>query len=102
MSLGRAIDSIRTSGEEAEEMVPHMLREHAAILKGMRLMGMSRAGYTLPSSDWFPLYLDVLREYMNNRLGATQSGERWMRIPHSLQYGERIGLDVRKSSSQTQ
>ena len=39
--------------------------EHAAILKGMRLMGMSRAGYTLPSSDWFPLYLDVLREYMN-------------------------------------
>ena len=26
---------------------------------------MSRAGYTLPSSDWFPLYLDVLREYMN-------------------------------------
>ena len=28
-------------------------------------MGMSRAGYTLPSSDWFPLYLDVLREYMN-------------------------------------
>lgn len=28
-------------------------------------MGMNRAGYTLPSSDWFPLYLDVLREYMN-------------------------------------
>ena len=38
--------------------------EHAAMLKGMRLMGISRAGYTLPSSDWFPLYLDVLRRMM--------------------------------------
>ena len=26
---------------------------------------MNRAGYTLPSSPWFPEYLDVLREYMN-------------------------------------
>ncbi|RJU86728.1 MAG: hypothetical protein DWB89_03055 [Candidatus Poseidoniales archaeon] len=38
--------------------------EHAAMLKGMRLMGISRAGYTLPSSGWFPLYLDVLRRMM--------------------------------------
>ena len=37
---------------------------HAAMLKGMRLMGISRAGYTLPSSGWFPLYLDVLRRMM--------------------------------------
>jgi len=26
---------------------------------------MSRAGYTLPSTPWFPLFLDVLKEYMN-------------------------------------
>ena len=39
--------------------------EHAALLKGMRKMGMSRAGYTLPSTPWFPLFLDVLKEYMN-------------------------------------
>ena len=38
--------------------------EHAAILKGMRKMGINRAGYTLPSSPWFPLYLEVLRDYM--------------------------------------
>ena len=38
--------------------------EHAAILNGMRKMGMNRAGYTLPSSPWFPKYLDVLRDYM--------------------------------------
>ena len=38
--------------------------EHAAILNGMRKMGMNRAGYTLPSSPWFPIYLDVLRDYM--------------------------------------
>ena len=38
--------------------------EHAAMLKGMRLMGISRAGHTLPSSGWFPLYLDVLRRMM--------------------------------------
>ena len=40
--------------------------EHAALLKGMRKMGMSRAGYTLPSTPWFPLFLDVLKEYMGN------------------------------------
>jgi len=38
--------------------------EHAAMLKGMRLMGISRAGYTLPNSAWFPMYLDVLRRMM--------------------------------------
>jgi L-asparaginase II len=35
--------------------------EHAAILRALRLMGINRAGYTLPQSDWFPLYLNVLR-----------------------------------------
>ena len=40
--------------------------EHAALLKGMRKMGMIRAGYTLPSTPWFPLFLDVLKEYMGN------------------------------------
>jgi len=35
--------------------------EHAAILRGMRLMGINRAGYTLPQSEWFPKYIDVLR-----------------------------------------
>jgi len=39
--------------------------EHAAMLKGLRKMGMNRAGYTLPSSPWFPMFLDVLRSYMN-------------------------------------
>jgi L-asparaginase II len=39
--------------------------EHAAILKGMRKMGINRAGYTLPSSPWFPQYLEVLRDYMD-------------------------------------
>ena len=34
--------------------------EHAAILKAMRKMGMNRAGYTLPSSPWFPKYLETL------------------------------------------
>jgi len=38
--------------------------EHAALLKGMRKMGMTRAGYTLPSTPWFPIFLDILREYM--------------------------------------
>ena len=35
--------------------------EHAAMLKALRRMGINRAGYTLPSSPWFPMYLDVLR-----------------------------------------
>ncbi|HIE82055.1 MAG TPA: hypothetical protein EYQ07_05980 [Candidatus Poseidoniales archaeon] len=39
--------------------------EHAAILKAMRVLGMNRAGYTLPSSPWFSMYLDTLREYMH-------------------------------------
>ncbi len=38
--------------------------EHAAILKALRKMGINRAGYTLPQSDWFPLYLDVLRRFL--------------------------------------
>ena len=38
--------------------------EHAAILRALRNMGINRAGYTLPQSDWFPLYLDVLRRFL--------------------------------------
>jgi L-asparaginase II len=38
--------------------------EHAAILRALRKMGINRAGYTLPQSDWFPLYLDVLRRFL--------------------------------------
>ena len=39
--------------------------EHAAILKALHLKGINRAGYTLPQSDWFPLFLDTLRKFMN-------------------------------------
>ena len=34
------------------------------MLKALRSMGINRAGYTLPSSPWFPMYLDVLRRMM--------------------------------------
>jgi len=40
--------------------------EHAAILRALRLLGISRAGYTLPQSAWFPMYLDVLRHYLDD------------------------------------
>ena len=40
--------------------------EHAAMLKAQRRMGINRAGYTLPSSPWFPMYLDVLRRMMGD------------------------------------
>ena len=40
--------------------------EHAAMLKALRRMGINRAGYTLPSSPWFPMYLDILREMLGN------------------------------------
>ena len=40
--------------------------EHAAMLKALRSMGINRAGYTLPSSPWFSMYLDVLRRMMGN------------------------------------
>lgn len=36
--------------------------EHAAILKGARLKGWNRAGYTLPQHEFFHAYLDVLRQ----------------------------------------
>ena len=39
--------------------------EHAAMLKALRRMGINRAGYTLPSAPWFPMYLDVLRRIMD-------------------------------------
>jgi len=35
--------------------------EHAAILRALREMGIERAGYTLPSAGWFPLFLEQLR-----------------------------------------
>jgi L-asparaginase len=35
--------------------------EHAAILRGCRLNGWNRAGYTLPQHPFFQAYLDVLR-----------------------------------------
>ena len=40
--------------------------EHAAMLKALRRMGINRAGYTLPSSPWFPMFLDVLRDMLGN------------------------------------
>ena len=40
--------------------------EHAAMRKALRRMGINRAGYTLPSSPWFPMYLDVLRRMMGD------------------------------------
>jgi L-asparaginase II len=38
--------------------------EHAAILKALRLKGINRAGYTLPQSEWFPLFIEVLRGFL--------------------------------------
>ena len=29
-------------------------------------MGINRAGYTLPSSPWFPMFIDVLRKIMDS------------------------------------
>lgn len=37
---------------------------HAAILKGCRLKGWNRAGYTLPSHPVFKAYLEVVKEYL--------------------------------------
>ena len=52
--------------------------EHAAVLKGMRLLGIRRAGYTLPNSDWFPLYIDVLRVHGRSGLESRQGCKRWV------------------------
>ena len=38
--------------------------EHAAVLRGCRLKGWSRVGYTLPSHPMFEAYVDVLRRYL--------------------------------------
>ena len=40
--------------------------EHAAMLKALRRMGINRAGYTLPSSPWFPMFLGVLRDMLGD------------------------------------
>ncbi len=39
---------------------------HAAILKGCRLKGWSRVGYTLPTHPVFKSYLEVVRTYLPN------------------------------------
>ncbi|MCO5166482.1 MAG: asparaginase [Planctomycetes bacterium] len=41
--------------------------EHAAILRGCRLRGWSRAGYTLPSHPFTQGYLEVLRRFLGPR-----------------------------------
>ncbi|MHC4831772.1 MAG: asparaginase, partial [Planctomycetota bacterium] len=38
--------------------------EHAAILRGCRIRGWNRAGYTLPHHEFFQAYLAVLRRYL--------------------------------------
>ncbi len=38
--------------------------EHAAILRGLRLRGVNRAGYTLPQHPFFAAYLEVLKRYL--------------------------------------
>ncbi len=40
--------------------------EHAAILRALRNMGINRAGYTLPQADWFPLFIEVLRNFLGD------------------------------------
>jgi len=40
--------------------------EHAAILRGCREKGWSRAGYTLPQHPMFSAYLDVLRRWLGD------------------------------------
>lgn len=39
---------------------------HAAILKGCRLKGWNRAGYTLPEHEVFHAYLQVVRQYLGS------------------------------------
>ncbi len=55
--------------------------EHAAILKGMRLMGINRAGYTLPQSEWFPKYLDVLRDILGEDWNPIRIGKDGCGLP---------------------
>ena len=38
--------------------------EHAAILRGCRILGWNRAGYTLPEHPFFRAYLDQLRRFL--------------------------------------
>ena len=38
--------------------------EHAAILRGCRIRGWNRAGYTLPQHEFFQAYLEVLRRVL--------------------------------------
>ncbi len=40
--------------------------EHAAILRGLRMQGVNRAGYTLPQHPFFAAYLEVLRRYLGD------------------------------------
>ena len=41
---------------------------HAAILKGCRLKGWNRAGYTLPSHAVYQEYLDLIKKYLGEKV----------------------------------
>lgn len=43
---------------------------HAALLKGCRLKGWNRAGYTLPSHKLFQEYMEVIRTYLGQEFKA--------------------------------
>ena len=38
--------------------------EHAALLRALRLKGINRAGYTLPTSSWFQDFIDLLNSML--------------------------------------
>jgi L-asparaginase II len=46
--------------------------EHAAILKGCRLMGWERVGYTLPQHPFFQAFVDVLRGSLGSDWNPTR------------------------------
>ena len=39
--------------------------EHAALLRALRLKGINRAGYTLPTSSWFQDFIDLLNSMLH-------------------------------------
>ena len=39
--------------------------EHAALLRALRLKGINRAGYTLPTSSWFRDFIDLLNSMLH-------------------------------------
>ena len=46
--------------------------EHAALLRGCRLKGWSRVGYTLPSHPMFDAYIEVLQKYLGTEWRPTR------------------------------